>query len=166
VNDRFDIVESSQKEIKDRIARLETKNGLLVEEKARGMAERMFGSDFSSPFLIKSIHDLVKLVSKANDPKILSDDYNVRNAAVLKLVKVPEPLRQSFTISAASEICKVAQDPLFQQFAATVEKIGKVNEEIEKPENSIGNIEKNCGTLLGLVQDLSVPVLSASNETE
>jgi len=166
LNDRFDSVESTQKEIKDRIARLETKNGLLVEEKARGVAERMFGSDFSSPFLIKSIHDLVKLVSKANDPKIPSDDYNARNAAVLKLVKVLEPLRQSFAISAASEIYKVAQDPLFQQFAPTVEEIGKVKKEIEKPENSIGNIEKNCGKLLGLVQVLSVPVLSVSNETE
>eukprot|EP00977_Amphora_coffeiformis_P002436 scaffold456_cov171-Amphora_coffeaeformis.AAC.3 len=54
---------------------LEKNQGLLVEEKAPDMASRQFGEDFSRPFLIKSVHNLlVKLIANANMTKLPKDD--------------------------------------------------------------------------------------------
>jgi len=43
--------------INKRLSTLEARTGLLVEEKARKMAARQFGEDFSRRFCIKSVHD-------------------------------------------------------------------------------------------------------------
>jgi hypothetical protein len=83
-----------QENVLTKLDRLEKRTGILVEEKARAIVTRMFGSDFSERFLIKSIHDVVKLISKANDPELFPDNHNARNEAVSRVVEFLKPLRR------------------------------------------------------------------------
>lgn len=103
-------MEQNQTKMEKRLASIEKQQGLLVEEKARKMAARQFGEDFSRPFIIKSLHDVVKVIANADMPKLPKSDYFARNKAVTKLEDLLKPLLPSFHKAAIEAVNKALQD--------------------------------------------------------
>jgi len=130
----------------------------LVEEKARKMASRQFGGDFSRPFIIKSIHNLVKLISNSNMTKLKKDDYKARNAAVEKLMEILQPLLCSFYKAAINSVHKQVQDhPAFADEVFTPCKEKFQEGVIDCLNEDDVDWKKMIGLTLGLLQSLTKP---------
>ena len=75
------------------------------------MASRMFGSYFSERFLIKLIHEVVKLISEANDKRLPEDHgMDAQNDVVDLVIRVLEPLLNSFVRSVIISISMASLD--------------------------------------------------------
>jgi hypothetical protein len=146
---------------------LNKRTGILVEEKARNMATQMFGSDFSKRFLIKSLHEVVKLISKADDSALPKEHSSIqRNDAVEKLAAFLEPFTIIFVQSAVVSVEKAAEDPIFghADFDAAKETLEAAKESLSNEEQP--NLSAICGKLLGAVSKLGANVIIGEESQE
>jgi hypothetical protein len=106
VKEQITDVKEQTTDVKKQLTKLDKRTGLLeglvVEEKARGAAKRHLGDDFVKACTFKSIHDVAKVIAKANHKDLPSSNsfLNTRIAAVEKVVTVLEALSHSFAMSA------------------------------------------------------------------
>jgi hypothetical protein len=129
------------------VERLNKRTGILVEEKARSMVTQMFGSDFSKRFLIKSLHEVVKLISKADDSDLPKEHSSIqRNDAVEKVAAFLEPLVISFVRSAVTSVEKASKDPIFAHEVFTPYK-----KHIETAKSLAATNEPKVDTVCGLL---------------
>jgi hypothetical protein len=88
------------------VTRLTRSSGVLVEASMRKEAEKMFGASFSKHFLIKSLHDAVFLLTKANFDGLTPCATEKRHDAAMKLAGKAKtlaiPLAQAFLESFTS----------------------------------------------------------------
>jgi hypothetical protein len=157
-----------QDDLKRGFERLNKRTGILVEEKARAQATRMLGSDASERFLIKSIHDIVKLISKADDRDLRHDDQHARNRAVEKVVAFLTPLLPSVVTAAHRVISETSQDAVFghASFYDAKERVKEAKRTIESGNQTTGSpqdtiesdvakqMRSSCGKLLEAVKIL------------
>lgn len=146
---------------------LNKRTGILVEEKARNMAAKMFGSDFSKRFLIKSLYEVVKLISKADDSALPKEHSSIqRNEAVEKLAAFLEPFTISFVKSAVASVEKAAEDPSFghADFATAKELLGTAKKSLftEEPPN----LSVIWGKLLGAVSKFGADFIVGEESKE
>jgi hypothetical protein len=159
-------VKSEMKKVKTHLDRLDKRTGILVEEKARMMASRMFGSDFSERLLIKSIHEVVKLISKANDKRLPKDHgMEARIDAVDLVLRVLEPLLIAFVKSAVISISVASLDEVFDhsEFAGAKSQI-RTAEELSR-ENTPDSA-KICGLLIDAVKKMSTETLIGDEDED
>lgn len=152
--------------VRKSIASLDKRTGILVEEKARNMATQMFGSGFCKRFLIKSIYEVVKLISKADDPALPKEHSSIqRNDAVGKLAAFLEPFTNFFVQSAVASVEKAAEDPIFihADFADAKSAIAKAKSLSAGERPDLSNI---CGMLLGAVSELGANVIIGEESKE
>ena len=154
--------------INKRLSTLEARTGLLVEEKARKMAARQFGEDFSRRFCIKSVHDLVKLISKANTSQLRSDDFESRFDAVKKLTGLLKPLLPDFMKAMVDSVKKALDCPEFANdafveikesfFAMAVKPFDE-----SQPDSDSLDMKRICGITICTVKKLSETTLVGEN---
>mmetsp|Transcript_1531 Transcript_1531/g.1626 ORF Transcript_1531/g.1626 Transcript_1531/m.1626 type:complete len:380 (+) Transcript_1531:254-1393(+) len=130
--------------------------GLLVEDKARQMACRQFGENFSRPFKIKSIYDLVKLIANANTILLKKDDYNNRTKKVNELVEILEKLLPSFYKRAIRSVFEVVD----KNSAFANEFFAPIKAEFQKKVIDTLNLdevdwEKKFGLTVGILSKLT-----------
>jgi len=100
--------------LEQNVLRLEQTSGILVEEKARAKARAMFGINFSKSLLIRSIHDVVKHIAKADHEKLPAENGDLQiNAAVEKVAGVAQHHAGTFVRSALLSLTKVATNTVF-----------------------------------------------------
>jgi hypothetical protein len=131
--------------------------GLLVEDKARQMARRQHGENFSRPFKIKSIHDLVKLIANANTIHLKKDDYNNRTKKVNELVEILEKLLPSFYKRAIRRVFEVVDQN--SEFAG--ECFATIKAEFQEKVIDTLNLdevdwEKKIGLTIGILSKLKL----------
>ncbi len=153
------------------LSRLNKRTGILVEEKARTVSTDLFGSDFSKRLLIKSLYEVLKLISKADDALLRKDHgADAQNKAAKVLIKFLEPLRFSFFKSAVFSISIAASHETFDhpQFKAPKATINDITTQIQSSAQgqTLANIAKNCGMLLGAVAKLGTKDFVEEQETE
>jgi hypothetical protein len=137
---------------------LNKRTGILVEEKARVEARNLFGSDFSKRLLIKSLFEIIKLISKADDPKLPKEYGTVEHTKAVGVVADHiRPFLPFFVRSALRQLSDLAGKPTFDhnEFAPGKKKIAQVVEllEEEKPEVE-PDFLKICGLLIEAVKAL------------
>ena len=153
------------------LSRLNKRTGILVEEKARTVSTDLFGSDFSKRLLIKSLYEVLKLISKADDALLPKEHgTDAQNKAAKVLIKFLEPLRFSFFKSAGCSISDAASHATFNlpEFEAPKATINDITTQIQSSaeEETLANIAKNCGMLLGAVAKLGTKDFVGEQETE
>lgn len=108
-----DLLKDALEPINDRLVRINDRLGALVESDVRKTAASMFGDSFAKPFLIRSVHDAVYLVSKAKFEVLRPDAYVERQKAAEKLAKKAAdyvaPLVRAFLASFEKDYGKVAE---------------------------------------------------------
>jgi transglutaminase/protease-like cytokinesis protein 3 len=159
-------VKRHMNEVKTQLDRLEQRTGILVEEKARMMASRMFGSDFSERFLIKSIHEVVKLISKANDKRLPKDHgMNARIDAVDLVLRVLKTLLIAFVKSVVLSISIASTDEVFDH-----SEFEGAKSQIETAEHlsqgKTPDSAKICGLLIDAIKKMSTETLVGGHEEQ
>jgi hypothetical protein len=151
-------------DIEKNFSDLDVTSGILVEDKARIVASRSFGDEWSKSLTIKSIHDIVELISKANTKNVPNDEYKAADDckdAETKVVDFLRPLLFSAVKSAANAVLKQSQTDEFEDevFAQAKRNIDKATQNIVKVESTtedVGNyLKNNLGKIIGAVIQLS-----------
>jgi len=136
------------------VSRLEQTSGILVEEKARAKARAMFGINFSKSLLIRSIHDVVKHIAKADDKKLPAENGDLQiNAAVEKVAGVAQHYAGTFVRSALLSLKKVAADTVFDddKFAECKQELTNLDKLLSTKDPDFGVI---CGKMIKIVLQL------------
>ena len=153
IDNRLSAVEAVQANMNDelrainkRLSTLEKRTGLLVEEKARSSAARQFGEDFSRRFFIKSVHDLVKLISKAHTNSVQNDQHS-RNCAAKKLVQeYLEPLLPVFMKAMVYSVKEASEAPEFAKKEFDQIKKNFSNRAVDPVDSAVKNLSKGGNT--------------------
>ena len=138
----------------DDVHRLERRSGILVEEKARAKARDMFGINFSKSLLIRSIHDVVKHIAKADHEELPAENGDLQiNAAVEKVAGVAQRYAGTFVVSALLSLKKVAANKVFNDdvFAKCKQDLTNLDKLLSTKDPDFSNI---CGRMIGIVQQL------------
>jgi hypothetical protein len=89
------------------LTRLDKRMSVLTEDKARSVAKDMFGSYFSKRF--KSIDQVVKHISKANDPKLPSEhSFRIIADATTNVARYVQPHLPAFVKAAYRALVETA----------------------------------------------------------
>jgi len=139
--------------MKKSLDRLEKRTGILTEEKARKVATDLFGSNFSKRLIIKSIYEVVKLISKADDPRLPKDyDHKSLTNAVTKVAGHIRSRLPHFVKSAYRALVEITSDDAFAHdtFSKAKEELRVVKTRLSSaPEDN--DYKAICGVMLGAV---------------
>jgi len=144
-------LEQSVLRLEQNVVRLEQTSGILVEEKARAKARAMFGINFSKSLLIKSIHDVVKHIAKADHEKLPAENGDLQiNAAVEKVAGVAQRYAGTFVRSALLSLKKVAAYKVFDddKFDGCKQDLTILDELLSTKDPDFGDI---CGKMIAIV---------------
>jgi len=147
-------LEQSVLRLEQNVVRLEQTSGILVEEKARAKARAMFGINFSKSLLIKSIHDVVKHIAKADHEELPAENGDLQiNAAVEKVAGVAQDHAGTFVRSALLSLTKVATNTVFDddEFAKCKLELTILDELLSTKDPDFGVI---CGKMIEIVLKL------------
>jgi hypothetical protein len=149
-------------DIQKNVSNLTDTAGILVEDKARIVARRQFGDEFSEPLKIKSIHDIIKLISKADTENVPKDEYKAqkRKDAKTEVVDFLRPLLHSAVKSAAKAVFKQSQtdefeDEVFTDAKKHIEIATQKIVEAESATEDVEDLKHNLGKIIGGVIQLS-----------
>jgi hypothetical protein len=156
-------MEKTVQDMEKKFSDLADTSGILVEDKARIVASRMFDDEWSESLTIKSIHDIVELISKANTKNVPNDEYKADECKdeETKVVDFLRPLLPSAVKSAAKAVLKQSQTDEFEDgvFAQAKRKIDKATQKIVEAESAAEDVEDylkhNLGKIIGAVIQLS-----------
>jgi hypothetical protein len=138
--------------IKKQLDRLEKRTSILVEEKGRQKVRSLFGDNFSKRLLIKSTHQVMQQISKAND-KALPKEYGGEqiNEAVEKVAVYIQRFAKDFLLSAYLSLTGVVENKKRfpdKEFYSPAEGLKDVGVLLFSKGADYATI---CGKLIGLV---------------
>jgi hypothetical protein len=139
--------------MKKSLDRLEKRTGILTEEKARKVAMHLFGSSFSKRLVIKSIYEVVKLISKADDPE-LPKDYAFKSLtdAVTKVAGHIRSHLPHFVKSAYRALVETTADDAFAH-----DTFSKAKQDLQDVKTRLSSAPEDadykviCGLMIGAV---------------